>query len=70
MKLVKKYKNFELNIDIDEIKKNSLIVFSGISGSGKTTAINEIISSTNFKKIIKYLWILTLNFFLLLKLKT
>ena len=50
MKLVKKYKNFELNIDIDEIKKKSLIVFSGVSGSGKTTAINEIISSTNFKK--------------------
>lgn len=42
MKLLRKFKNFELNIEIENIENSSLVIFSGESGCGKTTALMEL----------------------------
>ena len=49
MKIVKKYKNFKLELQIDDNFEKGLILFVGKSGCGKTTAL-RILNSKNFLK--------------------
>ena len=49
MQLLKNYKNFQLDITIDDSFFNHLNVFTGESGSGKTTALKLLTTNEKFK---------------------
>lgn len=49
MKLFKKYRNFKLDIQIDDNFEKGLILFTGESGCGKTTALHVLDSNDIFK---------------------
>ena len=49
MKIVKKYKNFKLELQIDDNFEKGLILFVGKSGCGKTTALRILNSNDVFK---------------------
>lgn len=49
MQLLKNYKNFQLDITIDDSFFNHLNVFAGESGSGKTTALKLLSANKEFK---------------------
>ena len=45
------YKNFQLNISIDQFPLSGLIVFFGVSGSGKSVTLKEIFLNCQDKKV-------------------